>query len=250
MRRPFPWLCPTIVIAFLLLLAVAGSTAGDSYEVAGTYDVTGVNPDGSAYGGTVEIVEVGQRLYHLKWNLGDDSYEGQGALLWGELFVVWGQGGADCRAFFYEMAEDGTLSGDWFSAEDVERRGSEEARPVGRRTVGTVEGRYEVVGTDSSGTAYKTELFVSTLGSRYYEFQWNGPQVTLKGIGELDEDSLVVVQKDVGQCGRMTYDIKDGGRLEGTWKMTDNLYETSGSETAVRRGRSTGGGGVSVSAVD
>lgn len=246
MRRSFQVLCPTM-IAVSLFLGMAVCAAGDSHEeggsLSGTYDVTGFNPDGSAYDGVVEIAEAGQHLYRLKWTLTDvaedpDSYEGQGALLWRQLFVVWGEEGADCRAFLFEVAEDGTLSGDWFSAEDLDRRGWEEARPVGKRPAGMIEGRYKVAGKDPSGNEYETKLKVSELGSVYYEFRWQGPGETLEGIGELDEDYLVVVQKNAGhQCGRMTFDVQDDGRLEGTWRMTDSLYESVGHETAVRRGR-------------
>lgn len=261
MRKPFRQSCPTIAIALSLLLGLmALPAAGDSHEegesVAGIYDVSGVNPDGSVYSGIVEVVEAGQRLYRLKWTLDDtsdapDSYEGQGALLWRQLFVVWGEEGADCRAFLYEVTEDGTLAGNWFAAEDVEHRGWEEARPVGTRTAGTIEGSYKVAGTDPSGRDYETELTVSKLSPGYYELRWMGPQSTLEGVGELDEDSLTVVRKNAGhQCGRMTFDVRDGGRLEGTWKMTDSPDEAPGHETAVRRSRSAAGGAVSAPAGD
>ncbi len=254
MSRPVHLTLPTAIITLALLLGMAGFAAADSHKavetVAGTYDVTGVNRDGSTYTGAVEIADLGKRHYRLRWQDGDGIYEGQGALLWRQLFVVWGEEGADCLVVLYEVNEDGTLVGDWFAADDVDHRGSEEARPIGPRPAGTLEGTYSVVGSDPSGALYEEQLAVSALSPGFYRFQWNGLQSTLEGIGELDENHLVVVRKNAGQCGRMTYEIEDDGRLEGTWMMTDDLFEVAGRETAVPRKGSAGGGGAFAVAVE
>jgi hypothetical protein len=87
---------------------VASATA-DAVELGeGTYAVSGRNPDGARYKGTVEIEKDGDE-YHVSWKVGDSAYEGTGTLA-GNLFTVeWGS----ATPVVYALADDGSLKGLW-----------------------------------------------------------------------------------------------------------------------------------------
>jgi Caspase domain len=74
----------------------------------GSYRVTGTNPNGSAYNGTLTIERSGS-LYLFRWNIGRDTYQGQGTLNGTTLTIDWGQP----DPVIYQVRNDGTLEGTW-----------------------------------------------------------------------------------------------------------------------------------------
>jgi hypothetical protein len=90
-------------------LTLVAHAAPDEAEIAeGTYTVEGTNADGKAYEGTVEIAEQGEG-YHLSWDVGDSSYEGNGTLAGNLLTVDWGS----ATPVVYALGADGSLTGLW-----------------------------------------------------------------------------------------------------------------------------------------
>ena len=90
-------------------LTLVAHAAPDEAEIAeGTYKVEGTNADGKAYEGTVEIAEQGEG-YHLSWDVGDSSYEGNGTLSGNLLTVDWGS----ATPVVYALGADGSLTGLW-----------------------------------------------------------------------------------------------------------------------------------------
>ena len=65
---------------------VANAAPGDIALSEGSYKVEGKNADGSACEGTVEIAKQGNG-YHLSWQVGTSSYEGNGTFA-GNLLIV------------------------------------------------------------------------------------------------------------------------------------------------------------------
>jgi hypothetical protein len=85
----------------------ATRTSGSDLE--GKYDVTGKNPDGRDYKGTLQIKKDGEG-YTFAWNTGN-SFEGFG-IRSGDKVAV-GFGGKQCSFVSYEVKPDGTLDGKW-----------------------------------------------------------------------------------------------------------------------------------------
>lgn len=79
-----------------------------------TYKVEGRNPDGSDYEGTVEIAKQG-KAYHLSWQVGSSSYEGNGKLAGNLLTVDWGSS----TTVVYALAAGGSLTGLWGAGEET-----------------------------------------------------------------------------------------------------------------------------------
>jgi hypothetical protein len=87
---------------------VASAAPSDIALSEGSYKVEGKNADGSAYEGSVEIERQGTG-YHLSWEVGRSSYEGQGKLAGSLLTVDWGSS----TPVVYALGTDGSLTGLW-----------------------------------------------------------------------------------------------------------------------------------------
>jgi hypothetical protein len=87
---------------------VANAAPGDIALSEGSYKVEGKNADGSDYAGTVEIAKQGKG-YHLSWEVGSSSYEGNGTLAGNLLTVDWGSS----TPVVYALGSDGSLAGLW-----------------------------------------------------------------------------------------------------------------------------------------
>jgi hypothetical protein len=95
---------------------VANAAPGDIALSEGSYKVEGKNADGSAYEGTVEIERQGKG-YHLSWEVGSSSYEGNGVLAGNLLTVEWGSP----TPVVYALGTDGSLTGLWDAGKGEER---------------------------------------------------------------------------------------------------------------------------------
>jgi hypothetical protein len=75
--------------------------------IEGVYKVTGTNPNGAGYNGTVRIARLGSQ-YEVTWQLGN-TYRGVGGFQGDKLVIDWGQR----HPVIYTIAEDGRLHGTW-----------------------------------------------------------------------------------------------------------------------------------------
>jgi hypothetical protein len=82
---------------------------------AGPYRVSGRNPNGDPYSGTVSIVNRSGQ-YVLDWKVGSSNYRGSGTLASNVLTVDWG----DSTPVIYALNADGTLSGLWQAGDGEE----------------------------------------------------------------------------------------------------------------------------------
>ena len=100
---------------------VANAAPGDIGLSEGSYRVDGKNADGSGYQGNVEITGQG-KAYHLTWQVGSSSYEGDGKLAGNLLTVEWGSS----TPVVYALKPDGSLAGLWDAGKGEETLTPEE----------------------------------------------------------------------------------------------------------------------------
>jgi hypothetical protein len=88
----------------------AGAPAPD---IAGKYNITGTNPEGGGYKGTLEVIARGD-VYQFRWNAGT-QYDGVGVQNGSIIAVAYANGpdGKGCGVIDYDIASDGSLSGKW-----------------------------------------------------------------------------------------------------------------------------------------
>jgi hypothetical protein len=100
---------------------VANAAPGDIGLSEGSYRVDGKNADGSGYQGNVDITGQG-KAYHLTWQVGSSSYEGDGKLAGNLLTVEWGSS----TPVVYALKPAGSLAGLWDAGKGEETLTPEE----------------------------------------------------------------------------------------------------------------------------
>lgn len=113
-----------LVLAALLALSLAFPAAA---QRSGLYEVTGANPDGTEYTGTLTLTQVGLSTFRVVWTIGNDTIEGMGmvsGLTFATAFALGDQAGMG----IYEIRRDGSLEGVWTTA-GAFAQGRETARP-------------------------------------------------------------------------------------------------------------------------
>jgi len=195
--------------------------AAPTADIAGTYTVTGTNPDGSAYEGGLVVTERGD-VYQFSWSTGE-NYEGVGVVSGNAVAVGWGS--AACGAVLYRTADDGSLSGRWALYEN-ESAGTETAR---RSDGGSgLAGAYAIEGSNPDATTYAGTLSIEAAGD-VYRLAWeSGGAYVGQGIAL---DGLLGTSYGDQTCGVAIYRIS-GRSLDGTW--TTYGADALGTERAVR----------------
>jgi len=177
-------------------------------NIAGAYNITGTNPTGAPYKGTLEVIAHGD-VFQFRWNAGS-QYDGVGVKNGGVVAVAFAAGanGQGCGVVDYVIQGDGTLDGKW-GYWGVNESGTER----GTKTSGPgLEGDYDVTGKNPNGKDYKSQLTVIAIRSNY-RFVWSN---NTDGFGIKQGDNVAV---GIGgsRCGFVAYEIKPDGTLEGIW---------------------------------
>ena len=183
-------------------------TPAPARDIAGNYNVTGSNPDGGAYKGTLEIIPHGD-VYQFRWNAGT-QYDGVGVANGTVVAVAFANGpnGKGCGVVDYEIRGDGALDGKW-GYWGVSEAGTEKAA----RTSGPgLEGEYDATGKNPGGKEYKAKLTVEPAGN-LYRFVWSNNS---DGVG-IKQGSNIAVGIGGARCGFVAYEIKPDGTLDGIW---------------------------------
>ena len=177
-------------------------------DIAGKYNVTGSNPDGGAYKGTLEIIPHGG-VYQFRWKAGT-QYDGVGVANGTVVAVAFANGpnGKGCGVIDYEIASDGALDGKW-GYWGVNEAGSEKAT---RSSGSGLVGDYDATGKNPDGKEYKTKLTVEPAGN-LYRFVWSN---NTDGVG-IKQGNNVAVGIGGARCGFVAYEIKSDGILDGIW---------------------------------
>lgn len=201
----------------------ANQTAA-STEIAGSYDVTGANEDGSPYKGTLEIIKHGD-AYQFRWNAGK-QYDGVGVENAGVVAVAFTEGtdGKGCGVVTYKVLADGALDGKW-GYWGVNEAGTEQAA----RTSGSgLAGAYNTTGKNPDGKGYTGKLSIAPQAGGYH-FTWSNGS---SGFG-IKQGDTVSVGIGGSRCAFVAYEIKPDGLLDGVWGGYGS--EKTGTEKATKR---------------
>jgi hypothetical protein len=95
--------------ALALLLALVAPAAA---QRAGIYEVSGSNPDGSAYVGLFQLRQVGIVSWAAIWQVGNDRIEGVGMSSGSTLALTYRAGNTQGFAI-YEILPNGVMTGQW-----------------------------------------------------------------------------------------------------------------------------------------
>lgn len=181
-------------------------------DIAGTYNVTGMNEGGGGqYSGTLGVTKR-EDVWQFSWSSGGRTYDGVGVQS-GDIVAVSfteGNDGKGCGVVLYDIASNGDLSGKagyW----GVNKSESEKAL---KDTGAGLEGRYEVSGQNPDGKDYKSVLNVKK-EAEGFAFQWTGTP-PLKGFGVRMGDN-VAVGLGKQDCGFVMYQVNSDGSLDGKW---------------------------------
>jgi hypothetical protein len=177
-------------------------------DIAGKYNITGTNPEGGGYKGTLEVITRGD-VYQFRWNAGT-QYDGVGVQNGSIVAVAYANGsdGKGCGVIDYDIASDGSLSGKW-GYWGVNDAGTESASRTGGSSL---VGEYEATGKNPNGKQYKAHLTVEPAGT-LYRFAWSNDT---DGMGIKRGDNVAV---GIGgrRCGFVTYEVQGDGSLDGIW---------------------------------
>ena len=193
-------------------------------DIAGKYNITGSNPEGGNYKGTLEVIKRGD-VYQFRWNAGT-QYDGVGVQNGNIIAVAYANGtdGKGCGVVDYDIASNGDLNGKWgyWGTNDA---GTESAT----RTSGSgLVGEYDATGKNPDGKQYKARLTVEPAGN-LYRFAWSNDT---DGIGIKRGDNVAV---GIGgrRCGFVMYQAQSNGSLDGIWGGGGS--DKTGTESAVKQ---------------
>jgi len=102
-------------LALVALTAAAPAQQAPAYAIAGAYNVRGMNPNGSAYTGQVQIVQQGSAV-EVYWSVAGQSYTGRGLIDGRVVTVDWG---SSSPVVYVLMGRE--LHGTWDNGMAVER---------------------------------------------------------------------------------------------------------------------------------
>src|SRR5437588_6798631 len=192
-------------------------------DIAGKYSITGTNPDGAGYKGSLEVIPHGD-VYQFRWTAGNQS-DGVGIINGGVVAVAFASGanGKGCGVVDYTIKSDGMLDGKWGYWCKDESGTDRESRTSGSGIVGD----YDATGTNPDGKEYKEKLTVESAGN-LYKFSWSN---NTEGQGNKQGDNVTV---GIGgaRMGFVAYEIKSDGTLDGIWGGYGS--EKTGTEKATK----------------
>ena len=193
-------------------------------NIDGKYNITGTNPNGAAYRGTLQIIPHGD-VYQFRWNAGT-QYDGVGVVNGDVVAVSFAAGanGKGCGVIDYLIRNDGSLVGRW-GYWGTDEAGSENATRI---SGSDLVGEYDASGKNPNGTNYKAKLTVEPAGN-LHRFVWSN---NTDGVGIKSGDHVAV---GIGgaRCGFVAYEIKPDGTLEGVWGGYGS--DKTGTETATKQ---------------
>ena len=100
-------LVPLALTAWLVLAALPAAAQRN-----GVYDMTGTNPDGTAYSGEVGMQQVGLVSWRVIWNVAGERIEGIG-MSSGNVMAVMYQLGQRTGMGIFNIQVDGSMTGQW-----------------------------------------------------------------------------------------------------------------------------------------
>ena len=204
------------------------STSKDSGDVAGSYSVTGKNAAGQAYTGDMTIKKQ-DSVYQFSWKVGGSNYDGVGVRDGDLIAVGYGAGdnGKGCGAAIYKIGDkmlEGKLGG-W----GYNQVGIQTAVLLKESKQGDI---YTISGTDTDGSDYRGNMFVTISKSDVYHFAFSGGKTKYVGTG-IKVGNYFGAGIGIKQCGYVVYDASKGNRLEAAWGIIGD--DRLGTEIASKK---------------
>ena len=81
----------TVIFSSALPAANAEIRIAQVATIAGSYSVSGTNPDASTYTGTVVVSQIDGNRYRFDWSVANQTFTGTGVLDGNTISVDWGQ---------------------------------------------------------------------------------------------------------------------------------------------------------------
>jgi hypothetical protein len=117
-----------LTLAVLLCAgALIAPAAADTLTLAKSYDVSGTNPDGSGYSGTLAVQVVSDTTYTVRWSIGGSTYTGFGMRMNDYLAATYTMDGKP-GLVMYQVQDGGVLRGLW-SVRGQDQSGTETLTP-------------------------------------------------------------------------------------------------------------------------
>ena len=116
------------LVAWVCVGAAFAASAASAQGVAGNYRVAGTNMDGSAYSGTVQIVDTSRDTCRIAWSTGGTTARGI-CMRSGNVLSAAYSMGQQIGLVIYAIRSDGTLDGQWTVA-DQRGVGTEKLTPT------------------------------------------------------------------------------------------------------------------------
>jgi hypothetical protein len=185
-------------------------------DIEGSYGVTGTNPDGSAYEGSLSVARTGA-VYSFHWETGQ-PYDGVGVVDGNHVAVGWG--GESCGGVIYRIGDDGSLYGRW-ALMGTDAAGTESASRSGGGS--GLAGSYSINGTNADGSEYTGSLDITDAGETV-QLRWEAGGTSL-GEG-IVMDNVLGTSYGTNDCGVAVYRIQ-GNTLDGVW----TVYGAGGTGT-------------------
>src|SRR5689334_11645410 len=123
-----------MIIAVLMVMISAlacgagGTTEAPAQDISGTYDVTGVSLEGSAYSGEAVLTRTTGNSYDIAWTFSSQSQTGTGSFNGTTLTVDFEDVNGVTGDGSYTLQSDGSLSGTW-TVDGAEGEGTETLIP-------------------------------------------------------------------------------------------------------------------------
>ncbi len=196
--------------------------------ITGSYNVSGTNPNGSAYRGTLEVKDR-EKVLQFVWSSGGTQYDGVGIQLADTVGVAFASGkdGTGCSVIQYQFTSKGDAVGRWGAWGKNESAVEVVSDPV----AGTAaENTYKVAGTRLDGATYKGTLTLKQQGAGY-AFKWDTGDKS-EGFG-IRWGDFATVGIGGAQCGFVSYQVKPDGSLDGKWSSAGS--PKLGTELAKKR---------------
>src|SRR5579864_811969 len=190
-RHLFPRRLLSAVCAATLLFAATNvaSVHAQQSDLTGNYTVTGTNPSGTTYTGTLAISASKAALtnataYQLNWTFGSDQSVGLGVLYGNTLGVTFGTN--NCVLSIYDIenqAKDGSVTGIWSNI-STQNFGSEKVTFDKSLATDHADAQYKVAGTNPDNSTYTGQLTIEGYGL-LYDLTWVVGSDTTSGVGLL-----------------------------------------------------------------
>jgi hypothetical protein len=230
----------TRLLMLAAMVLACAALAQNRNDYSGSYAVSGKNPDGSTYSGSMLVSSYGDG-YRVTASLGGETWRGIASDI-GDYLAVALLAGANPLITVYKVTAANTLEGFWQSYAEA-KEGAEIATlrernfsfvPTAPAPTTRVDfaGGYNISGKNPDGSAYTGNMVLTAFGDGYRVAFVSGNESWI-GVATDIGNFLVVAYKAGDTPTVSIFERKADGSLSGYWQ--DYTDQKEGSETAVRR---------------